>query len=202
MKEHSIIFSGPMVRAILEGRKTQTRRVCTHLYDGAWCLDPEDSDEDRTKLIEACLYGAPGDRLWVKEKLVRCQDSEGSIPLALYDVLRTPVMRYGEPARWEWKVNTLSGMFMPRWASRITLEIVNVHVERVQSISREDIEKEGTPGNPMQQESYRNDYFQRWRDFIWLWNNINAKRGYGHDANPWVWAIEFKRLETEPVIAR
>ncbi len=78
---------------------------------------------------------------------------------------------------------------MPRWASRITLEITGVRVERVQEISIWDCRREGIPNEGEMGETYR-DAFKK------LWNSLNAKRGYGWDTNPWVWAIRFKRIKT------
>ena len=82
---------------------------------------------------------------------------------------------------------------MLRTASRITLQIVGVHVERVQQICFDDIEAEAIPHNPMSNVSYRNDNYQRIQDFKWLWDSINAKRGYSWNSNPWVWVIEFTK---------
>lgn len=210
MSEHPIIFTGEMVRAILEERKTQTRRVITHLYDGAWCLDPDDNDEDKQRLVEACLYGKPGDTLWVRETWWQ------ETPLAVegrkhwlvgYDA--TPECYKRVPfgienwqkatyhtdanaalARQEWESfvqwKKKPSIHLPRWASRITLEVVKVRVERVQDISYEDAEAEGAPidGGTL----VKNHRL----GFARLWDSINAKRGYGWDANPYVWVIQFQ----------
>jgi hypothetical protein len=82
---------------------------------------------------------------------------------------------------------------MPRWASRITLEIINIRVERVQDVSEADAQAEGVELTCGQM---RSDYPNYKRSFHCLWNSINAKRGYGWDANPWVWVIEFREVKS------
>ena len=194
MTEHPIIFTGEMVRAILDGRKTQTRRVIK-LRDGSL---PDDCDipahegkyigdyiMDFSKTFPQwqqldCPYGHPGDRLWVRETWM---------PLIGRNFEPTNQFVYKTDG-WEskdkdYKVGWKSSSFMPRSASRITLEIVSVRVERVQEISDTDMGAEGSPAyNTLLREV-----------FINLWNSFNAKRGYGWDVNPYVWVIEFKRLE-------
>jgi hypothetical protein len=170
--------------------KTQTRRICARLYDGSWCLDPDDSDEDKQKLIEACTYGKAETKLLVREKLVKCQDSEGSIPVVLYDVLRSPVECENNPVVWKWKPSVLPSRYMPRWAARIPLINQGVRFEHVQDISEEDARAEGAPGIATHK-PYARQYRDSYRE---LWNLINEKRGFGWDANPWVWCITFKRV--------
>lgn len=157
MKERPILFSGPMVRAIREARKTQTRRVVKE-------IDPDEfvSSNEADNLALCCPYGAVGDRLWVRETW---QGNQGDI-------------RYGADG------DSLHGyngwrpsIFMPRWASRITLEVTGVRVERVQEISEEDAQAEGV--------AHRCDYKV-------VWDAINGKK-YPWSSNPWVWVIEFKR---------
>ena len=209
MKEHPILFSTPMVRAILEGRKTQTRRVIQPQSDVMYCdfddMGWELIDGKREnysayfKLPEASWiapdkptwrrmksqFGEPCDRLWVRETFAYCA---GDVYVYrsdyLYDVdsesAMTINMKTGEtmPLRWRPSIH------MPRKASRLTLEIVNVRVERLQEISEEDAISEG----------FRNLATDTARgDFSYLWDHINAKRGFGWDVNPWVWVIEFKR---------
>lgn len=185
MKERPILFSGEMVRAILEGRKTMTRRVIKPQPAGEWAAPGK----------TACPYGQPGDRLWVRETWRKTNWTD-------------------EPNRGEWRVfwratekedSRNNGLWrpsihMPRWASRILLEVVSVRVERVQDISEEDARAEGVE---WQNErpcwvNYldREDWSPTARDsFRTLWDSINAKRGYGWDANPWVWVVEFKKIE-------
>lgn len=206
MKEHGITLIGPMVRAVLDDRKTHTRRIIKPEW---WrCLDPED-EEDHQKALAQCPYGQIGDHLWVRETLRRCQDSEGSIPLALYDVGRVPVSRDSAPAEWHWKNSVLPSRFMPRWASRITLEITNLRVERVRDISDEDAIAEGVEvaTAPDGRTYMLTDDKPMWlgyggalpcvsaRDsFRTLWDSINAKRGHSWESNPWVWVVEFRKL--------
>ena len=176
MKEHPILFSGEMVRAILDGRKTQTRRVIkfhTPAYSNpeflAGCDLVSFSHEngavfkDRISFMVPikCQYGAPGDTLWVREAWKETQ-GEGLAYRA------TEPYMDGEPWR--------PSIFMPRWASRIALSVKNVRVERVQNISQGDAMAEGTQGK---------------HSFAVLWDIINAKRGFGWDINSWVWVVEF-----------
>lgn len=206
MKERPILFSSPMVRAILEGRKTQTRRVIADQEndwasvhpDGsglgwiAWAPKPETAaftvkaypGEDGFK----CPHGVPGDRLWVRETWLDISEhgfdaggGEHFYNKVAYRASNDPVTN-GSPWR--------PSIFMPRWASRITLEITGVRVQRVQEISEEDANAEGVvPAVPTVKllGEYRVAYKH-------LWDSLNAKRGYGWDKNPWVWVIEFKRV--------
>ena len=174
MNEHPILFSGPMVRAILEGRKTQTRRV----------MKPQ-PDEGKMRWtgshwemylgypighdVPISLYGQPGDLLWVRETWGTILDCEGYIYRAdgPHDGVR----------RW------YPSIHMPRVASRLTLRITDVRVQRVQEISEEDARDEGTSG-----------LLTSMTGFPYLWNAINAKRGYCWADNPWVWALTFERV--------
>lgn len=188
-KERPIIFSGPMVRAILEGRKTQTRRVVKNSGGVA--------KNDQVVLWKCCPHGDPGDLLWVRE---------GFMPAPMEAAPTTP-----RPTRWNiayaaggqaevmapadynpmlynyerWSPS----IHMPRWASRLTLRITEVLVERVQDISILDAKAEGV--EPLGE----NGDLCRWRQsFRHLWDSINAKRGHGWDTNPWVWVIQFERV--------
>jgi len=185
VKEHPILFSGPMVLAILDGRKTMTRRILkNHLFLSRKRRIYYDKDTERWYAsfipdktvgdfcVGKCPYGQPGDRLWVREKFA-CLDLAKKTPV-IYAADR-------EPKDYLWRPS----IHMPRWASRITLEIIAVRIERVQDISNEDAEAEGL--------SWCNAASPRDK-FQCLWGSLNAKRGYGWDANPWVWAISFKRL--------
>lgn len=210
MKEHPILFTGSMVRAILDGRKTQTRRVVkpqpppsNWRHDGVGDVDKNDSDADhechwleqldehgrpfhfeKYRCIGKCPYGVPGDRLWVREawcdSIYRDNDKcpDGPCYKATDD---------GECCidgrRWSPSIH------MPRSASRITLYVTNIRVERVQDINYDagDIWAEGIPAT--------HDREAEVREFKDLWDSINEKRGFGWDANPWVWVVEFKRVE-------
>lgn len=193
MIEHPIIFSGEMLRAIIEGRKTMTRRVIKHpeKLEGRMLLGEE---------AEWCPYGGPRDRLWVKETYQELQTwaeygetlydtiPKGSIGLnSFYEYRATNETKWEGP----WKPS----IFMPRKASRIMLEIDAIRVERVQDISREDIRAEGgflqySPYFPHKNE-HRSE-LHSW--FAWLWDSINYSRGYGWSVNPPVWVITFHRV--------
>ena len=156
MREHPIIFSGEMVRAILAERKAQTRRVIKPQPKGP-CF------------IGQGPYGQLGDRLWVKETFAGKKD-------VVYKATNKDNIRYS------WK----SSIFMPRWASRITLEITDVRVERLQDITLDDIHAEGSLIADEQGAA-------GW--YMDLWDFLNAKRGFGWETNPFVWVISFKRIE-------
>lgn len=172
MKERPILFSGAMVRATLADRKTQTRRVITERYQQ--CLSPEDEPE---AFLEFCPYGQPGDRLWVRETW--CYVGE---------VVPEPIECIYKATDPDWQGGWTPSIFMPRWASRITLEVVSVRVERVQNISEEDAKAEGVIPLEPRTGLYRCE-FER------VWDSINARRGYSWDSNPFVWCVSFRRID-------
>lgn len=197
MKERPILFSALMVRAILADEKTQTRRVVKPQPD----IIDSDGNARKYKPLEVvlngelvvmhgppddprdaryvdrpipCPYGMVGDRLWVRETWAWHPDCGGAI------------YRATDPG-WDdndYGIKWRPSIFMPRWASRLTLEVVSVRVERVQDISAADKEAEGLHEN----QGYGPAAFES------LWNEINGKRGYGWEVNPWVWRVEFKRV--------
>lgn len=183
-RERPILFSGPMVRAILEGRKTQTRRMVKpqpepfmqHMEchrDGT-CEVGESIDAPNYYQIH-CPYGAVGDRLWVRETFCACEMGDLG-PAVRYRADRT------DWGKWrKWKPST----FMPRWASRITLEITGVRVERLHSISWEDCYAEGITAKDV-------DIGLPNAAFLGLWESINGRKSA--EANPWVWVIEFRKV--------
>lgn len=210
MKERPIPFSGPMVQAILDGRKTQTRRVLKDQppdRDGQWAwiasstdrseqgkfryswLDPNGSSftiRGRESGVSfRCPYGSIGDLLWVRETF--------SLELgqALY-----PRQEIAYKASWcngdvtGWR----SSRYMPRRASRITLEITGVKVERLHAISKADAIAEGIEDvDPRTADKFAiPGVLYR---FQHLWESINGPDSWA--ANPWVWAIEFKRCHDE-----
>lgn len=201
MKDRPILFSSEMVRAILENRKTQTRRVIkpqpelTPFGDGTWLWKGE---PDRFPKISECPYGNPGDRLWVRETWATSPFRNTTKPSEL---------KRGDPeARIVYKADPFvneshywwrPSIHMPRWASRITLEIINVRVERVQDISEHDCIAEGMErvrsfnlfGATGQE---RIDLIQS--EYKNIWNKINANRGFGWSVNPVVWVLEFGRV--------
>lgn len=193
MKERPILFSGPLVRAILKGRKTQTRRVVKPIPQMVSDKNIATWDGDAAVLMRlldkagrTCPYGGSGARLWVRETFRLFDSSE----CACYDHCNC-MSYHGKPvyrataddgeSKWTPSIH------MPRWASRITLEITNVRVERLQDISESDANSEGCMLEPFDQ-----DWTQCRRWFMELWESINGAGSW--DANPWVWVIEFKRV--------
>lgn len=221
MKERPITFSAEMVRAIIEGRKTMTRRLVkpqpvgkspAKVNDGFSFGRPYGFPDEFVK----CPYGKPGDRLWVKEswrpKCMNCEDDD--VRGGWYGVM-PEYQADGAQGKWadvdsEWWEKAYAegdygrkwrnSRFMPRWASRILLEIVSVRVERVQDISRGDAGLEGmcflsdinwnkvhNGLNVIQKHHWPEENFARY------WDTIHAKKPESQwDANPWVWVIEFK----------
>jgi hypothetical protein len=172
MKERPILFSAPMVRALLDGTKTQTRRIIKPNH----CVAPS----MRLSMVPGCPYGVPGDRLWVRETF--CPQMNATD--------RTPFYRStGDelPSCHKWKPS----IFMPRWASRITLEITEVRVQRVQDISEEDAKAEG--GGFIREHPDADETLSDKKLFQFLWESISGETSW--DANPWVWAITFRRIE-------
>jgi hypothetical protein len=239
MKERPILFSGEMVRAILEGRKTVTRRVVKDgpSFDavGRWGYTVHSTDRkskdtwnysvtDRGghKYTERgresvawqgkCPYGQPRDRMWVRE----------SFALSVCDPDVTELNTL-EPRHWDEPIYKADGhpgnewmdpennpipipwrpsIHMPRWASRITLEVTGVRVERVQDITEDGAKAEGITGpHDVGYAAYhcpgdsKARYSRASAAFEDLWDSINAKRGFGWDKNPWVWVVEFKRID-------
>ncbi len=218
VKERPIIFNGEMVRALLAGTKTQTRRVIKPQpiddTEGSgywfWRKQMLDSHQMPDAMIRFCSYGQPGnDRLWVREAFQMAQpwgsvgdewigddlmEVDGRLPKEKPENLGFWLNIYyriddSELCNW-WRPS----IFMPRWASRITLKIVKIRVERIQDISEEDAIAEGAPLDRVL--GWGRVGMQSHREgFMNLWDHINDKRGYGWLTNPWVWVIEFKRLE-------
>lgn len=183
MKERPILFSTPMVRAILEGKKTQTRRLikpqpAAGVRNSVFV--PSGLEDGHGRELQ-CSYGGPGDRLWVREAIGIHIDpvKTGLEGVCVYraDFPDGPNVTF-EP-RWTPSIH------MPRWASRITLEITGVRVERLRQITESDAQAEGCTGE---------HFDTALSDFIWLWDKINGKReGWAWANNPWVWVVEFAR---------
>lgn len=187
MSERPILFSGEMVRALLAGRKTQTRRVAkprkhTSLLGGSWSdsyvLDPGNAQW----LMRDCPYGAPGDRLWVREAW-RLSVAGGFV---YYRADREHEECTAELAKRDPSLAWRPSIHMPRWASRLTLEVVSIRVERLQDISEADAIAEGVavPMTCDVEHTARNAFRS-------LWERINGPGSW--DANPWVWVVEFRR---------
>ena len=196
MAERPILFSAPMVRAILAGTKTQTRRVVKPqpaergdnggafmeiipsllpsrggLFDVRYALD-------NPRAIR-CPYGQPGDRLWVRETFGHFERNENFKPGA--EVFYRADGNCLELEPWRPSIH------MPRWASRITLEITGVRVERLQDISEADAYAEGIQHCDLWGDGTPRGFYRV------LWEQINGAGSW--DASPWVWVVEFKRME-------
>ena len=228
MNEHPILFSGPMVQAILEGRKTLTRRAMKpqprdefmpsvgrycpsmtdrrtgEIYPGPEIYGASDEEEGYR-----CPYGEPGRRLWVKEnvwmwceKIPNGKTKNGRAKFKYVPLISAPVYyRADHPDKplldivspttdnqWGWRMKV--GRFMPRKASRITLEIVGVRVERLHDISRGDCMAEGCPFPNIAMSQPNATDPKKW--YSELWESINGPNSW--TANPWVWVLDFKQL--------
>jgi hypothetical protein len=190
VRERPLIFSAPMVRAILAGRKTQTRRVVKPQpvkTRGGWEWRDGDVVWRWPGGVHTCPYGRPGDRLWVKEVWTLPDPTDPRT--VCYRASDDPVTT-GVPWR--------SPLFMPRAASRITLEVTAVRVERVQDISTCDVRAEGidvSDGLDPTRDAERIKWVGR---FARTWDAINGKRA-PWASNPWVWAITFRVAEPAAV---
>ncbi len=210
MKARPILFSASMVRALLDGRKTQTRRTVKPQPDGplvgrlerpirsmqhdpvlrAWFGAGE---KDRSSVEVTCPYGKPGDLLWVRETWAPSVEPENH-----------RFARVGYTFRADWSAEDdvhqrdfrwKPSLYMPRWASRLTLEITGVRVERLQNISEADARAEGCPvtwdGKPYDPPPPEVDSWQGYGRYSYclLWNRLNGPGAWY--ANPWVWVLEF-----------
>lgn len=195
-----ILFSTPMVKAILDGRKTQTRRVIKDKdiinrfdidVDGKPIAYIDQATGDSYPPTAIAKYQV-GDILWVRETWSKDENGEY--------VYRT---NYGTteddsfpPSMFKWKPS----IHMPREAARIFLRVTNVRVERLQEITPKDAWEEGCRiGNFFPWEKHIPELQQQCRDILFksLWDGLNAKRGYGWDINPWVWVYEFERVSED-----
>lgn len=174
VKERPIIFSGEMVRAILDGRKTMTRRIVKG-RSGSWN-------------VMECPYGQPGDFLWVREtfgtKIHHVTTTDTLVFKADHDEFHPAnVLRWRSP------------IHMPRWASRLTLEITGIRVERLQDISEGDAKAEGVFSwwEGLSQETKEKIYEGALGPVVFklLWNSIHGEGSW--DLNPWVWVIQFRK---------
>jgi len=186
-KERPILFSAPMVRAILDGKKTQTRRVVKlpgytieERDNGApWPHCSTWSHGDDGSPWAACPYGAPGDRLWVRETLKISKGGDCGL-YAADDAVATL-------DRWPWQRRYLPSIHMPRWASRITLIVESVRVERLHEIDDAGALAEGVkPGDDMEPTDCPR------ASFAALWRRINGAESWA--ANPYVWVVGFSRV--------
>ena len=201
MKEHPIIMASESVPNILNGTKTQTRRVIkdprknfTQYNKGLSMGDIQREAEINSKPNFPCPYGQVGDRLWVKETWAAPIGYDALSPSGLWDMPKTWYFADGQPPK-NFGIKRPS-IFMPRWASRIELEIAKIRVERIQDIKVWDCANEGIPiPEPFRFPSPREEAKYVICSFRELWDSLNSKRGHGWDKNPWVWSIEFKLLK-------
>lgn len=227
MTEKPIIFSTPMVQAILEGRKTQTRRVLKlkkgdtvgNISDSSGILEyiicGKDGDEVPMEFVSP--YGVDGDRLWVRETHYRygswwhtvigdkniIEFKPFSNEVYFQDNLPkgVKILTRRFPSEQAWYKRP--SIFMPKWASRINLEVTKIRVQKLQDISEEDCEAEGfKAGNRHTVAGIGIDphigwihYVTAYSQFHSLWDKLNEKRGYSMFSNPFVWAISFKRIK-------
>jgi hypothetical protein len=210
MKERPILFSAPMVRAVLEGRKTQTRRVVKPRRDpdfGCELSPGEIAGEIRDGHYALCPHGVPGDRLWVREAFSGKHDYDAGHdgkpwPPSVW-FQNDPIWYWadGRPEHGDW-TRPRPSIHMPRWASRIALEVTGVRVERLQDISETDAKAEGIefdprldPCGPCKWRHYgkpNTGLYPPQASFETLWSSINGADSWA--ADPWVWVVEFRRL--------
>jgi len=192
VKERGILFSAPMVRALLDGRKTVTRRAVKGValdwleeFEPSYVADPENG---------MCPYGKTGERLWVREAWAADAQVDAVAPR---DLSRGEPILY--PADGVTRTSGCSmisqgrcrpSIHMPRWASRILLEITAVRVERLQDVSEEQSEAEGVEF--LRAAPDFDETLTAKQLYEILWDHINGAGAW--DANPWVWVVEFKRV--------
>lgn len=209
MKERPILMSAPMVRALLAGTKTQTRRVVKPARDpniGCWMTPGEIALDSQTVQEFISPYGRPGDRLWVKEQTIKVEDHGWIGPVYTESNAGQHALEwgYGEsddpdhiPPH---AIKRRSSVFMPRAMSRITLEVIDVRVERLHDISEEDALAEGIEYLPRMQGYGLPDgsHYHGTDPRISYWSlleEINGREAV--EANPLMWVISFRRLEQE-----
>lgn len=221
MKEHPIPFTADMVRAILDGRKTQTRRVIKPQFTQLWGFGVKHGDEkfschvdiheaDGTWKWVYCPYGMKGDHLWTRETygvyedIICCPDDLPNFKDK--EGIYHPVVHFAGKENYAWGMygppRKRSGRFMPRSAARLTLEIVSIRVGRVQEISEADAIAEGILISTQRRKvgipyyGVSGEWFIFAREaYQFLWDKINAPRGFGWNANPWVWVIDFRMFK-------
>jgi hypothetical protein len=220
MKERPILFSGTMVCAILEGRKTQTRRIirpqpqhCVDFYNGGhecctdgYCVLCGDENGN----FKPSPFGEPGDRLWVREQWQAWTEFNHLPPS---EIPTNTGINYLTDSKVVWDSRRRASMHMPRWASRILLEVTDIRVERLQEISAKDalaegiripVSENGHPllriTGPIMPDKFSAKHPKDWTpddyarfEYADLWESINGKGSW--EANPYVWVIEFRRIE-------
>lgn len=214
-RERPILFSAPMVRAILDGRKTATRRIVkpqpelttikyTNGFENVWTWKGTTLAGERERFLALCPYGKPGDRLWVREtwgvvhehgndlsdrELI--DDALHGVPWAAIVYNADAIGGHASSLLKRWRPS----IHMPRKAARILLEVESVGVELLQDITEENARAEGVTPFPLDREG------DIWTDgthrtaFNFLWNEINGWNPNSFDSNPWVWVVTFKRVQ-------
>ena len=206
MKEHPILFSTPMVQAILAGRKSQTRRIIKPqphssareiVSSNQWKgkdfvarFKYDDQDIYEVTNLYRCPYGQPGDHLWVREtfSIIGTEVSRDPGSYAIIDEAPQYVYKGQKQPHIEKLLKWKPSIFMPRTASRITLLITDIRVERLQDISNEDAIAEGINMG-------ETPCIEPMNAYAILWESINGKGSW--DANPFVWVIKFERIEKQ-----
>ena len=230
MKERPILFSGPMVRAIMEGRKTMTRRIVkpiiANCLEDGWGGEQQiywTRDDEPIEATRLCPYGASDDRLWIKEAWRTYENFNEFSPKEIekmaknigYENAWAPIQYEADQTRINWLDRQYGpgryrhARFMPKWASRILLEIINIRVERLQDITEEEAIAEGIEPIPFADSkkkdnmftvttpegdkyNYSSNFKTAKEAFKALWQSINGPGSW--EQNPWVWVIEFKKL--------
>ncbi len=228
MKERGILFRGRLVRRILDDvtPKTQTRRILSpqpdhlqyHEYKGEVLYDAEhrlwwwkqhwfenliDFNDGRAELAKLCPIAQPGDRLWVREAWRTVESLDELRPVQLAE--RVPI-RYEADGTVRGKLREPVGRyrharFMPRWASRLMLEVTGVRVERLQALTEEDAKAEGVEPHVTTRKAYPSklaadvEHRSYVESFVALWDEINGDLSFL--SNPWVWVVEFRRVEAQ-----
>ena len=200
MKEKPILFSGPMIRAILANTKTQTRRIfkpdrmtwdangryTTYAMRGGELSTTGSGPFKPSSWLHYCPYGQPGDRLWVRESFARVPTACGSEDIVF-------AADYQDGSDRAAGVRYTPSIHMPRAVSRITLEITSVRVERLQDIDLANALAEGiSDTGALILDSAGNEQGGPIAEYAVLWEQINGPGSWA--ANPWVWVIEFRRL--------
>jgi len=207
-KARPILFSSPMINALLDGRKTQTRRIVKpprqwpeNSHPDPFAMPPAvwwwNGKHHRVGVRQECPYGSVGDLIWVREAFAPLIVNDWPNPVG-------PVIYRAEGTHEEYPGRWIPSIHMARRFSRLTLRITDVRVQRLQEISEADAQAEGL-------EAIDFPYGRFWRNyllsdseaqcspmletpresFLSLWDSINARRGYGWDVNPWIWALSF-----------
>jgi hypothetical protein len=211
MKACPILFSGEMVRAILMGRKTQTRWIVKNyptrravlgieeVSPGLWRWEgdrPTNYDGDVQmndwSYTQKCPFGAKGTRLWVRENWRSSLSNDDRKPNKL--PCGAPIYYEAACPDWQGRHSFIGklrpSIHMPRWACRLVLEVTDVRAERLNEISLDGAAAEAPPSCDTQKSF--GDYIDCFRH---LWDSLNAKRGFGWSVNPWVWVVTFRRVE-------